>query len=488
MISDAPPKQPRIAVIGGGPGGLSIAWFLKQRGYTDVLVLEKLGRVGGLALTMNAGYAAFDLGANYTTLAYRETMKLARAVGAKSFPGRGYMQADVQRDGTIEYHALNDYTLRHSGSGSPTPLWRFVVALVRYSILRFGLRRILDGPTLVNVEDDDDLCVSLEQWLKKNDLELLTPMFEIPITLMGYGFLSEIPAPYGLKYMSLGNIATMVLRALPVIGSISPWPKRFRKGFQRLWEQVAWQLNVRMNVDITAVERTGNPKHPIKITLKHPDRIFHEQEMFEEILYFDELVIACPLTIRVLEKFLDLSEPERSLFSEVEMFSYCNTTIHCVKKGTQEPLELESGVLMLTPFTRATMGRPWGIIQLFPEKSNLLQFYSKVDSDSSEPAFRDMVLREIAEILDALGGEAAGASDYTQSRWRTYHRWPYFAHVSAESMKKGFFRQVEDQQGRDHTYYAGSATNFDLIETIVVYSKHLAKRIDEDVRRSAATV
>ena len=47
------PEQPRIAIVGAGPAGMSAAWFLKQNGYTNVRIFEKIERVGGKCLTFD---------------------------------------------------------------------------------------------------------------------------------------------------------------------------------------------------------------------------------------------------------------------------------------------------------------------------------------------------------------------------------------------------------------------------------------------------
>ena len=52
----------RIVIVGAGPAGLATAYYLKQNGYRNVTVLEKLGRVGGLCRTITEDYQSFDLG------------------------------------------------------------------------------------------------------------------------------------------------------------------------------------------------------------------------------------------------------------------------------------------------------------------------------------------------------------------------------------------------------------------------------------------
>ena len=49
-----------VIVVGAGNAALAASVSAKEHGARDVLVLEKLGRVGGLALTMNARMTSPD--------------------------------------------------------------------------------------------------------------------------------------------------------------------------------------------------------------------------------------------------------------------------------------------------------------------------------------------------------------------------------------------------------------------------------------------
>ena len=90
----------KIVVIGAGPAGLATAYYLKRQGYTDVTVLEKLGRVGGLCRTITQDYLSFDLGANYVTPAFREVLKLARKNGARMYGEGSGMAVELPEDGS----------------------------------------------------------------------------------------------------------------------------------------------------------------------------------------------------------------------------------------------------------------------------------------------------------------------------------------------------------------------------------------------------
>ncbi|NNL66594.1 MAG: NAD(P)-binding protein, partial [Myxococcales bacterium] len=83
--------QPRIAIVGAGPAGLAAAFYLKELGYSDVLVLERMGRAGGLCKSITDGYQVFDLGANYLTAAYEEVHRFAKMVGAETYLAKEYL-------------------------------------------------------------------------------------------------------------------------------------------------------------------------------------------------------------------------------------------------------------------------------------------------------------------------------------------------------------------------------------------------------------
>ena len=74
--------QPSICIIGGGAAGISTAYSLKKNGYTNVLVLEREGRIGGKCFSLTVQGRSFDLGANYITSSYKNVKKLAAEFGA----------------------------------------------------------------------------------------------------------------------------------------------------------------------------------------------------------------------------------------------------------------------------------------------------------------------------------------------------------------------------------------------------------------------
>jgi phytoene dehydrogenase-like protein len=238
------PKQPisrdkRIAIVGAGPAGLSTALFLSKNGYHNVTVFEKLGRIGGLCDSITVDGMSFDLGANYVTWAYKETLKIAKEFGATTYQEKPYTSILVSPDGKVTYRDVVKAILHNPFTNKDISIWALIVAAIRYTRLRWKLGPVINPPdALERIDEHPELCVPFKQWLETNHVDDLGTLFEIPITVMGYGQLADIAAPYALRYLPLKTFLPMLLVRIPILGLLFPWPRRFSLGFQRLWERV----------------------------------------------------------------------------------------------------------------------------------------------------------------------------------------------------------------------------------------------------------
>jgi len=476
-------KDPQIIVIGAGPAGLSTAYYLHKRGYRQVLVLEKLGRVGGLVYSMTVGGRSFDLGANYVTPEYKETLRLAREVGAETYTEKPFVAMTIPDDSSkpVTYSTIFNALRVDAATGQPIPVLKFAKAILRFVWLRFRLRRIIDKPTFEGIEKHPHLCVSFEEWLKANNLESLITLFELPITLMGYGYVRRTPAPYALKFMTVRTFVPMVLKETPIIGPRIPWPRRFVQGFQRMWERVSWGLDVRLNVDIKKIERREDGIH---IDFVGPEQWLNREKRVLQKIVGDYLILACPLG--VTSDFLDLSEEECKLFglqrrqgpvdpshppesTKIITSSYCMTTFHV------EGLNIGNNISGAGPLAAAIpmvdKARPWGVAKQFDD-IDFIEFYTRVHNQMDEVEAKQEVIANIRQVVQQMGGKIVDEN----KAWHTYTRWPYFQHVLEETMLDGFYTDLEKLQGQRRTYYVGGVTNFELIEPIVQYAKHQVAR------------
>jgi len=458
-------KRDRICIVGAGAAGLSTGYYLKQKGYQNVVVLEKQGRVGGLCCSITHQGRSFDLGANYLTPAYKEVIALAKAVGAELYAeGPGQVYNPYQSSpGQPAYQSIMSAVMKG------TDPFTYSAAVARYTWERLQLEAIVAVPGFKGISQHPDLTQSFAAWLEEKDLSCLGTLFEIPISAMGYGYLHEIPAIYALKYMTLETFGTLVTYGA---GLELGWPKRFVQGFQRFWERISWELDVRINVDIHSIQRGAG----IEVKFSDREQTLDRFGTSEHHETFDWLILACPLTLDVLAEgdeslHLDLSQNERDLFQKIVLNPYALTTYAI------PDLTMPTSVTNVVPLD--AMGNPWFIAQQFQD-NDLIAFYSRIPSEDWEQLqkteksideiehFKHRILEGIATTVKNLGGEVP-------DQYFTYDIWPYFPHVTSEALAGGFYDKLEAMQGQRNTFYVGGLMNFELVETIVEYTQALVR-------------
>lgn len=425
-------KDARICIVGAGAAGLSAAHYLGLRGYRNVIVLESASRVGGKCHSIDFQGRSFDLGANYVTADYSEIRRLAKLYRAPLHMESPAITARILLSGKFAFSMPRTAVTRGRS------LLHFFCSALRYLWIRFWLRSIIDQPGFGGVAKRPKLCVSFGEWLDTRGLAALRPMFEVPITIMGYGYLDEIPAPYALKYLSLGTCWNLLAASL---GFPRRWPKRFVNGFERLWDAVAKQIDVRRGTIIESIERRG----PIRVCIKGAGA-----------MEFDYLLLACPLQQDTIGRFMALSDEERALFKRITSNKYVVTSYAIPN------LHLPRRIVGMWPIPE--MGRPWAFTQQYAD-SELVQFYTRVDRPQDTHA---AVIAAIGNYVNALGATLP-------ERYFTYDEWNYFPHVNVHEFRDGFYDRLEALQGRLNTYYCGGIAAFELVETVVQYSRHVVE-------------
>jgi hypothetical protein len=67
-----------------------------------------------------------------------------------------------------------------------------------------------------------------------------------------------------------------------------------------------------------------------------------------------------------------------------------------------------------------------------------------------------------------------GAHD-VRKHGSTSNDWAYFPHVPYAAVDAGFYRELEDLQGANRTFYCGGLLAFELVETIAEHSHWLVQ-------------
>ena len=424
------PLRTRVAIIGGGPAGLSTAMFLKERGFAEVTVLEKEPSVGGKCRSFEHDGHVYDIGANLTTPRYRTIRPLGERLGMTL---RRIEDRRIVNVGPEEFPSLQDANLAQRlvvrGGASLYTRMRHLTGIDRQGYA--GLRDGVEQP--------------FEDWLRKHGLGRFRELFEVLFVAYGYGQMLELPAAYALKFFDPVHMEAAVD---VVLGKEIPDTKDFAEGFQELWRRVDQEFGIHARCDVTVHEVHRSPRG-VEIAWTDAEGDHTER--------FDKLVVACPLDEALT--FLDASEDEERLFSQIRYNDYFVT----VARLTGAP-DISTYVY---PYARQfTPGQPTVYYPPVHGDEGLFTYYAYGGPGIDEETVRSNILTAMAR--SELAGEVA-------EFLHTQH-WRYFPHVPSDVMRGGWYEDVEGMQGRFHTFYVGEVLSFTLVELVANYARDLVSR------------
>ncbi len=310
-------KNIRIAIIGGGPAGLSAGMYLEQKGYENYTIFERLDRVGGKCWSPHYNGRRYEMGA---------------IMGVPSY----YAVEDVEKFCGITHDGPKLNRNYKDGSGNVIePFAKTFANLIRNPwLLKMkkqltafgelletkykgydlnGHRGVAEGrydgyavtPGRERVQGENpnlkDLAMPFKDFCKLNGVPLVQKIWIGPFTSFGYGYFDEIPAAYVLKYLDFQTCMNFV--------KVNLWT--WKEGTQYIWEQLNDHLKhpARLNSQISKVERRDG-----KVYLTVNGKV-------EE---FDKVIMTAPLYIPDeradgqvgMDKYWDIRDDEKALFSK----------------------------------------------------------------------------------------------------------------------------------------------------------------------------
>ncbi|MCI4646458.1 MAG: FAD-dependent oxidoreductase [Hyphomonadaceae bacterium] len=415
----------RIAVVGGGPSGLSLAKLLTERGARDITIFEAGPRPGGKSWTLYDGAAVAEMGTCYTTLSHWVVKRWMREKGIQ-----------LERNGRVLFDGTGFMKYVNQGGGPP-----FAVQALRYFWDGADLRRRLAKP---NPSQDtiNEAAMSILDWLRVRKLPKVELFLHRIITIMGYGFLDETPAVQAHRWCDIILFVSGALNQLhmPV------------EGWSEFWRRLAEDLDVRLNCPVSRIERNGDG-----VWLTSP----------EGREAFDWVVCAMPL-----DEFGQLVETptdaEKFVNQSVQWQGY--TTALVASDNWFEDWHVEGYSDTVVPGAR--LGRLVGARRETYEEE--LGGHLYVTGQLSRGLTQDE-LREIA--MAELEAKGVNVTNFVLQK-----SWKYFAQYSMDAVRNGLLGLMRDMQGEQNTWYTGSTFSFEAVSHISNFNARLAKEMQ---RRSA---
>jgi len=464
-------RNARIAIVGGGPGGVSVAKLLDDRGFKNIKLFESSDRLGGKSKRYDVDGEAHELGTCFLSGKYECIQTWGERMG---------MHEDAMKPEHL-YTILNGGRVASSLEGAALQAkemlgispqdFRVIYgdAMKRYPIE--WTKTMGQQEYMFPSEDTVDMTAlnqTYRSWLEERDLLALLPYFVRAMNAQGYGDPKDVPALYGLMW----NHPNFVVGGSFGTGTV----RMFREGFQTLWERLAGstQVDVQLNTPVTKIVRTDKGA---TIHYRSPTSIFSKKESF------DWVVMAAPMP-KALPLVADATSEERDLFKEYNFHELSMSAYRMPETGALdkdfEMVSYADRLPVQTDYYRMSLGFRNRLVRKMYDAdgvdgptairntANLKGFKHPVAGTLQITDFRvsdDELDRLVQEDAQALG-----------SRMEKLHveRWDYMPFYSqSEVVQDRKPWRIWNLQGQRRTWWVGSHVSFESVADIVDYSVKL---------------
>lgn len=396
-----------IAIVGGGAAGITAAIRLKDLGYSPI-IFEATSRVGGKVLTVKKDAHLFEMGAILIGDQYQEILNLAKRVNHSVEVTQGlkepeFIFADHQGFHRLtlsnkicyvfEYYLFRMYAFFRKNALAQTDIASF------YSLKKF--------PTLSKVMGS--------VW-----------------SGLGYGYLDEVSIKYFPPFFEISK------------AYLSPFTKQLAyqsiKGMSNLWERLAEDLDVRLNVEVTQVALLKDGKIQIN----------------GGTAQYDALIFACPPN---QAKKIMASQLDDYVF--LNHFNYIHYHSFLIEAS---PFPSQFGYFpswIEGKFKRSSLPVCW----FQPHKDNR---HVLIYSISEEGAQIEDIEERIKVALAKMGVMIKNVEEKKS--------WSYFPHFSPKVVDAGILEDIESLQGKNNIYWTGEYLSFATIEHSARHAATLVRR------------
>lgn len=409
----------KIAIIGGGISGLTIAEGLIQKGYTQVTLYEREHHLGGKLQTIWYKGKSYEMGALF------------------GLPSQKYLKAYMKaRNIKVDGPKLS--RTNFSETGQPVMqipkecLPTFVEELDRLPEV-LSSHKSLEFPNIHNIESA--LTLPFSEWCDLHDFKVLKIIYAHHFTSYGLGFIEEIPAIYVLKIMNYDNL--MSFMELP---EFCTW----KDGVSALIKEIEQIIpNVRCGQKVLSLEKTEGDQ--VKVITEFDD------------LVYKHVIITCPL-----DGFSDFYNRDMTMQRYLKSIKYMH---HHVYAFVTKKVPASCGCI-LSNLRKERIGHPivWNA-RWTQESLELEDRLVMVYVYSTPNLSKDNVYRQVVSDLLNVGFESL-------TLYR-FNSWLQSPHVSTAMLEEGFYDKMHTMQGVDGVYLAGEIMSTVTMDNAIRYSKYL---------------
>ncbi|MEN0061041.1 MAG: FAD-dependent oxidoreductase [Myxococcota bacterium] len=455
----------RVCIIGGGASGIHMAWLLRRRGFRNVTVFERNDYVGGKVLTLEAGGVKHEMGACYTTPAYRQVRALLSEFGLYDrapVAGRTIIRADGTEQ-TFGDWASEEFASQLQGIAGRLPslgVGLFVLRDIwRYNRLHRSIFGRYDGtfPPRPSQRGLEQMQGTFLEYLERNKLQTLIPVMRLFQSAQGYGYIEQVPAYYGLLWNDPGTMK-IVIEQLTGRGR-QGGADLTKAGMQTLFTEMVARssIDVRLYHEVVRIERDD----PIQVRTR-------DRRSGAELVHDCDLLVVATNARQALDWLDSPTDDERALFGTQTTHQMTTS----LQKGRQRNRHgIDSWLHHAVPgkdhhVTTQRLSRFYLDPEGYEAQPVEEPDYRVVFQYGAMPASREQISDRYARHY--RGEDSGIAVDGEEVIDRRF--WTYFPHWDDVGIQAGNPWKVLDLQGQNRTFWVGASACFESLRDIVNYN------------------
>ncbi|MEM1087376.1 MAG: FAD-dependent oxidoreductase [Pseudomonadota bacterium] len=408
----------RIAIIGGGPAGLSLARLLKEQGFSSITVFEALPQVGGKSFTHMHGDTVVEMGTCYATLSHKVTNRWMKEFGIKML-------------GLREQRFAGDKFTKYIRKG-PGP--NLITQLHRYWTDKARLQKALklaEPPEWALQQ----AAMPIGDWLTERKLGKIEHFMHRSTTNIAYGFVDEASTVQALDWNDMKLLFTGLLKQL----------KMPEIGWAEFWNIVAADLDVRLNSKVSEIDRSGTA-----IEIKTDDGQEHQ---------FDQLVCAIP--IDDFGRLLKPTEDEEFVIDSIRWNGYTTTLFTADNWFTDVNTEsYKEAVIRGADVGQLLSARHDGYE---PDLGGHVYLSGQLSGDYTGDELKEILRKDVADKGATI------TNIVLQKMWK-YH--PFY---NFDAIRNGLLNTLKTMQGKNRTWYTGATFSYEAVSHITNFNAQLAR-------------
>ena len=379
-------------------------------------------------MTLERGGTRVEMGTCYTTTGHKIVLGWMKELGIGLMPVK-----------QIKFDGANFEDFVNAGPGAPT-VYQLAKYMWRRSAVLKGIAADPPKPWAL-----EEAAMPVTEWLDKYKLPKVYRLFLRGFTNMGYGFLDTSPTLHVLRWMDWHLIWSGLRKKLQMP----------RQGWTEFWKRVSDDLDVRVNMPVTAVTRVSG-----QAVIQTADQSQHT---------FDHVVCAIPVDDFV--KLTSATDDEALVAESVKWNRYTTTLFASDNWFSGHHIESFSKALVPgSKIGRILSARYDGDA---PELGGQLYLSGQFSGDYDDNELAELLRQDMAE------------RDVNVTNVIVQKTWKYHAEYAPEAILKGLVGTMRDMQGDQNTWYSGATFCHESVNHIVNFNERLAERIRKQVAERA---